>query len=295
MAAGKGGRKKGGGRSRIILALLLLGLLVVTLAAVFVLLFLRPFEKRPVAAGAVKVETPAARSAETAPPAAAGVAGRQLPLLAIVIDDMGYQPRIDEELLRLDLDLSFAFLPYGPHTVDQAALAGRLGRDILLHVPMEPRESGEGLGPGALTLAMGPAERAAVFAEDLARVGQAVGVNNHMGSRFTADRAAMRDFLAGVRERHLFFLDSVTAGDSLGYELAGELGVKRGRRQVFIDNVRETGQIVARIRELLAVAEHQGQAVGIGHPSPETLAALRTAGPEIEGRARLVGVSRLMH
>lgn len=310
------GKRKGGsssGKGGIFRMLLILGLLVVTLSAAFVLLILRPYENQPLTPtaktaknkapvlhheGGGPAEAPGKKAAATgkAPPMQGPERNdRGLPLLAIVIDDMGYQQRLDEKLLHLKLNLSFAFLPYGPHTTEQAELAKYLGREVLLHLPMEPTDPRWDPGPGALTLAMSSAERAEVFAEDLARVAPAVGINNHMGSRFTSNPAAMQDFLALVRDRNLFFLDSLTSQDSLGYTLAREMGVKTCRRQVFLDNVRNQAGIIGQIRELLAAAERQGWAVGIGHPYPETLEALRVAGPEILGRVELVGVSRLAH
>ncbi|HSH12214.1 MAG TPA: divergent polysaccharide deacetylase family protein [Desulfurivibrionaceae bacterium] len=320
MATRKSGKGKGGkrsGKSKFFRFLLVLGLLVATLLVAFVLLILRPYENQPPApAKSAKVKVPArpvqkdGGPAKRAAPAATGQPGtaarssqplgpgagnRELPLLAIVIDDMGYQKQLDADLLHLNLNLTFAFLPESPHTPEHAELAGRLGREVLLHLPMEPSDQRWDPGPGALTLAMTPAERAAVFTRDLARVPQAVGINNHMGSRFTEDQAAMQDLLGLVRDRRLFFLDSLTSPASLGYTLAREMGVKTCRREVFLDNVREPDRIRAQIRELLAVAERQGWAVGIGHPYPQTLAALREARPEILSRAKLVGVSHLAH
>lgn len=315
MATRKGGKGKGGkrsGKSKFFRFLLVLGLLVATLLAAFVLLILRPYENQPSApAESAKIKAPArpaqqaggsperavpptfGRPGTAAQPVGPEAGDRELPLLAIIIDDMGNQQQLDAELLHLNLNLTFAFLPQSPHTPEQAELAGRLGREVLLHLPMEPRDQRWDPGPGALTLAMTPSERAAVFAQGLALVPQAVGVNNHMGSRFTEDQAAMQDFLGLVRDRRLFFVDSLTSPASLGYTLAREMGVKTSRRQVFLDNVREPDRIRAQIRELLTIAERQGWAVGIGHPYPQTLAALREAQPEILSRAKLVGVSRL--
>lgn len=121
-----------------------------------------------------------------------------------------------------------------------------------------------------------------------------MGINNHMGSRFTRDGRAMGDFMTLVRGSGLFFVDSLTSPASVGYSLAREMGVKTGRRQVFLDNVREEAQITAQLHQLLAIAERQGGAIGIGHPYPQTLAALRAASPEIRARARMVAVGQLV-
>ena len=158
MAFKRGGKNKGGGRSgqgKFLRVLLIVGLLVATLAAVFVLLILRPYENQPLPTkgkvshliqekggvppnrkgGEVLVQK-GGGAGKIPPPAGPERGTRELPRLAIVIDDMGYQSQLDADLLHLDLNLSFAFLPYGQHTGEEAALASRLGRDVLLHLPM---------------------------------------------------------------------------------------------------------------------------------------------------------------
>lgn len=318
MVARKGGKKRGGGKGKIFRILLLLGLLTVTMVAAFVMLILRPYEnqhrtsvkvgknKSPVIhyeEGGVKSNLPIPVARDVKVASAPDVLPKiglerrpgELPYLAIVIDDMGYQTDLDEELMRLDLGLTFAFLPHGPHTSTQAELARKLGREVLLHFPMEPDDHRWDPGPGAATIGMSRARLQEVFAENLSLVPQAVGINNHMGSRFTRDPGAMRDFLAMVRDSHLFFLDSLTSSTSVGYYLAQEMGVKASRRQVFLDNVRDEALITQQLRQLLTVAERQGWAVGIGHPYPQTLAALRAARQEILARAQLVAVSRLVN
>jgi len=317
MGVKKGGKKKGGGGGKFFRVLLVLGLLAATLVAAFVLLILRPYEnqhrapvkitkdKAPVVhreEGGAKpnLSVPEVNGGkgslgpEALPQAGPEKRAGELPYLAIVIDDMGYQANLDEELLRLDLGLSFAFLPHGPHTAAQAELAKKLGHEVLLHFPMEPDDHRWDPGPGAATVGMSHARLREVFAENLSLVPQAVGINNHMGSRFTRDSEAMREFMALVRNSHLYFLDSLTSSASVGYALAREMGVKAGRRQVFLDNARDEAMITSQIRQLLAVAERQGGAIGIGHPYPQTLAALRAASPEILHRVRMVAVSRLV-
>jgi len=321
MALKKNRKRPGGGSSgqaRFFRVLLLLGLLVATLVAVFVLLILRPYENQvraPIKSakvsapalhskkggGSPKLSAPSSSSQKgggsrlSSPLAGPPISDREPPYLAIVIDDMGYQQQLDDELLHLNLNLSFAFLPYGPHTGVQSALANQLGRDVLLHLPMEPIDPRWNSGPGTIRVGMNHARLQKIFEQDLAQVPQALGINNHMGSRFTSDRQGMQDFLALVRDHQLFFLDSVTSQDSLGYALAQEMGIKTCRRQIFLDNARDPVKIIGQIRELLATAERQGWAVGIGHPSLQTLEALRAARPEILRRVKLVGVSHLAH
>ncbi|MBU0479593.1 MAG: divergent polysaccharide deacetylase family protein [Proteobacteria bacterium] len=217
------------------------------------------------------------------------------PLLAIVIDDMGYQLETGKGLLNLDLELSFAFLPSGPYLEKLSRMAARKGRDVLLHVPLEPADSRWDPGPGALFISMNREEMRAMFRKDLAALPQATGVNNHMGSRFTQNREAMALFLEMVQEHKLFFLDSMTSRNSVGYFMAREMGIKTAKRHVFLDNDREKRKIKKQLSHLLDVAGKKGWAIGIGHPYPQTMAALKEMRPEIGRRARLVGVSRMVH
>jgi polysaccharide deacetylase 2 family uncharacterized protein YibQ len=134
-----------------------------------------------------------------------------------------------------------------------------------------------------------------IFQDDLQTVPKAIGVNNHMGSRFTASPQAMRNLMAMIRPRGLFFLDSVTAADSVAYDLAHEMGVKTERRTVFLDNDQNPDKIMAQLALLVRLAGEHGQAVGIGHPYPGTVEALRRYQNDLRTRTEMVGVSRLVH
>ncbi len=217
------------------------------------------------------------------------------PTVAIVIDDMGYRQKEGSALLDLDLALSFAFLPHGPHTPDLARRAQSLGRDILLHLPLQASDPRWDPGPGTLTLAMDETVLLADLDDLLAMVPMAIGVNNHMGSRFTEDSRAMGVLLAEIGRRRLFFLDSVTSSQSVGYDLARQLTVPTVRRNVFLDNEQDRLRIIAQLENLVAHAEKQGTAVGIGHPHAETLLALREFGDRFRDRVTLVGIGSLAH
>ncbi|MDF1576859.1 MAG: divergent polysaccharide deacetylase family protein [Desulfobulbales bacterium] len=219
---------------------------------------------------------------------------KELPVIAIVIDDMGYNRKVCEALLDLDLRLSFAFLPFGPYTEDQVDLARRRNRDVLLHFPMEATDPKWRPDGHTVTIDMARPEMGRIFAANLNEVSGAVGINNHMGSRFTQNSGAMGDFIALVRERELFFLDSRTSRNSVAESLAAEMGVKTARRDIFLDNVREPQAIIIQLRKLLDLAGREGRAVAIGHPYPETLEALKMMRREIPRRANLVGVGELV-
>lgn len=219
------------------------------------------------------------------------------PLVAIVIDDMGYQQKTGMALLALDLPLSFAFLPFTPFSAALQQEAQNRGRDILLHLPLEPMDPKSNPGPGALTTAMDPQTMRDLFREDLQAVPKAIGINNHMGSRFTANPQAMQTLMTLVQTQtgNLFFLDSMTSSDSVAYDLARKMGVKTERRTVFLDNDQNSEKILAQLDLLVQLAGEHGQAVGIGHPYPATLEALRRYQSRLRTRTEMVGVSRLVH
>lgn len=217
------------------------------------------------------------------------------PLLAIVIDDMGYRQNTGKALVALDLPLSFSFLPFTPFSLELQREAKARGRDILLHLPLEPMDPKWNPGPGTLTTSMDPETMRVTFGKDLQAVPDAIGINNHMGSRFTADPKAMRTLLALVRSRNLFFLDSVTIPKSVAYDLAREMGVKAERRTVFLDNDQNPDKIAAQLDLLVRLAGEHGQAVGIGHPYPATVEALRRYQARLRDRTEMVGIHRLVH
>ena len=217
------------------------------------------------------------------------------PLVAIVIDDMGYRQNTGKALLALDLPLSFAFLPFTPFAAELQQEARTKGCDLLLHLPLEPVDPKWNPGQGALTTAMDAKAMASLLDADLHAVPTAIGISNHMGSRFTANPQTMRALLILVRTRNLFFLDSVTAAKSVAYDLALEMGVKTARRTVFLDNDQNPDKIMAQLDLLIRLAGEHGQAVGIGHPYPATVEALRRYQTQLRTRTEMVGISRLVH
>ncbi len=217
------------------------------------------------------------------------------PKIAIIIDDMGYHHDIDKDLLQLDLNLSFSFLPHAPHTKELENTAYRLGRTVLLHLPLEARSSDYDPGPGALLLSQSATQRQRLLDDNLRQVPHAVGVNNHMGSRFSADERAMSELAMLLLRRQLFFVDSMTIAESKGYVAARKQGVPTVKRDVFLDNLQEREAICRQIEHLVTIGRWQGSGVGIGHPYPETLAALATCGRELLDQVELVGIEHLVN
>ncbi|MEM7585231.1 MAG: divergent polysaccharide deacetylase family protein [Acidobacteriota bacterium] len=208
------------------------------------------------------------------PPGASGQ-----PRISIVIDDLGRSMRDVSTLLSLGVPLTYSVLPFESKTPEVVAELNRHGVELLCHLPMEAK-SGANPGPGALLLSMTPSELTDATRRALAAVPGAVGVNNHMGSGMLADRDAITTVLGVVAEHRLYFLDSRTAADTVGYSLARQLGMPAGERQIFLDTERSPEFIRAQFEKLRAAAQKRGGAIAIGHPYPETLEILATAVPE---------------
>lgn len=216
--------------------------------------------------------------------------------VAIIIDDLGRGAGQVRQLLKIGQPLTFAILPGEPHSSEVAGLAHAAGREVLLHLPMEPQGYPKiNPGPDALLVAQSDAELRERLAGLLSRVPQATGINNHMGSRFTEDERGMATVMALLGERRLFFVDSVTTSGSIGRSAAAKAGVPYLRRDVFLDNVAEVPAITRQLRQLAAQAARHGSAVGIGHPHPQTLQALKNEIPRLAaGGVTFVTISELL-
>ena len=240
-------------------------------------------------------EAPESRPASLpdAPPKKTGKPDSR-PQVAILIDDMGYHRRIGEKLLALDVDLSFSFLPQAPFTTQLEIKAYERGRDILLHLPMEASDSKWNPGPGALMLAASPAELTETVKKNILSVPHAIGANNHMGSKFTENRAAMHTVLTVLKHQGMFFVDSFTTAKSTGMDEARAMGIRTNRRHIFLDNVQNTNKICRQLDKLAALAQKQHTAIGIGHPYRATLQALQNCTGTLQKTVRIVPVHELV-
>lgn len=216
------------------------------------------------------------------------------PRVAIIIDDMGYHALLGEKLLALPLNLTFSFLPNAPFTTSQAAAAIGLGREVLVHLPMEPRSTNWYPDQNALFVKDSALDIRRKTLVMLAAIPQATGANNHMGSRLTEDEEAMEVVTQTLKERNLFFIDSFTSARSIGSTMAERFGVPTARREIFLDNVQESRQICRRLEELTAIAQRKGSAIGIGHPYAATLQALIECEAQMLETVDLVNAGQLV-
>ena len=216
------------------------------------------------------------------------------PRIAIIIDDMGYHQQLGRQFLQLDLNLTYSFLPDAPYSGELATAAFQTGRDILVHLPMEPKDPAKHPGVNALSVQDTPERIRQKMAGMLSAVPHAIGANNHMGSRFTEDSGAMQVEIGTLKNRSFFFIDSFTTAASRGLTIAQQQGVPTAPRHVFLDTVQEPQQICRQIEQLLEGAKKRGWAIGIGHPHGATLIALTQYSRERVLEVDIVGAHQLV-
>jgi uncharacterized protein len=197
------------------------------------------------------------------------------PMIAIVIDDVGLDRANSARAIALPGPLTISFMTYAEHLDQQSALAREHGHELMLHVPMEPMDESLNAGPQALRTDLAPEELKRRLDWDLTRLSGIVGINNHMGSKFSRSPEGMKLVMQGLRQRGLLFLDSRTIADSVGSKEAAAYGVPHADRDVFLDDDQSPAKIDEMLAQLERIARKRGYAVGIGHPHPATIAALQ--------------------
>jgi polysaccharide deacetylase 2 family uncharacterized protein YibQ len=217
--------------------------------------------------------------------------------VAIVIDDFGYDGKLARRFLQIDAPLSFSVLPNGTFSKSIARRVSQAGRELMLHLPMEPRGYPEvDPGIGALLTEMTDTELAAALRKNLDAFPDIKGVNNHMGSRFCENEEKLRLVMRELKNRGLFFVDSRTTRRTQAYTVAQEEGVPSAERNVFLDNIQSPQAVRRQLKRLIQLAKLKGEAIGIAHPHEVTLKVLKEDVPKLSNNGvELVPVSQLVH
>ena len=195
-------------------------------------------------------------------------------LISIVLDDMGLNLRRSKEGIELQGPLTLSYLSYAPNLIQQTSIASSMGHELLLHLPMEPYGH-EDPGPGALLVGLKELELRKRLNSALGKFPNFIGVNNHMGSRFTADLSSMRFLLSRLKKKGYLFLDSVTTSRSVAVEVGRVLDTPIVIRDVFLDDINSEKEVLLRLRQTELIAKKTGTAVAIGHPRRATLNVLK--------------------
>ncbi|KEY56503.1 divergent polysaccharide deacetylase family protein [Serratia sp. DD3] len=214
--------------------------------------------------------------------------------LSIVIDDMGYLPREDHAILQMPVAISVAILPNSPHAHQIATQAHNQGREILIHIPMAPL-SKQSLERDTLQPSMSSEEVQRIIRDAVNNVPYAVGINNHMGSAMTSSLPGMQKVMQALAGYQLYFLDSMTIGNSQATRAATGTGITVIKRKVFLDDSANPNDIRQQFNRAVDVARRHGSAIAIGHPRPATIKVLQQMLPTLPGDIVLVKPSALLN
>jgi polysaccharide deacetylase 2 family uncharacterized protein YibQ len=209
---------------------------------------------------------------------------KALPAIALVLDDFGYTRKNLETLKNLDAPITIAVLPDAPYSGAVSYYAAKNGIEVILHLPMEPETEGVKLEKNTITGDMDKDVIKKILDRDLETVSFAKGVSNHQGSRATKNESVMTAILGELKERGLFFFDSMTTGRSVCGDVAKREGVPYFRRDIFIDKKADEEYIKGQLAKTEEIARRRGYAAAIGHERPETIRVLQEAIPEMEKR-----------
>lgn len=217
------------------------------------------------------------------------------PMIAVVIDDLGVDRRRSERVIPLRAPLTLAWMTYAQDLPRLTREAHGRGHELMVHVPMQPQGASWDPGPDVLEVGVHPEENRRRLEWGLSRFEGFVGINNHMGSRYTGDHTGMKVVMEELRKRGLLFLDSVTTDKSVAPDLARSYGVPFAARNVFIDNDQSVSAVLAQLQKAEAYARKHGAAIAIGHPHDATIEALQQWLPGLEGKGLvLVPVSTIV-
>lgn len=217
------------------------------------------------------------------------------PLISIIIDDLGYNRALAEQALQLPLAVTLSILPFAPYSQEISARARQQGREYMLHLPMQGREL-HNSDPGMLTLVMSNDEFADSLKANLQALSGYAGINNHKGSKLTADPDKMNLLLKILSaKRSIFFVDSKTTTMSKIPPIARQFDLPFASRNVFLDVDQSVAAIKIQIDRLLEIARKNGSAIAIGHPYPNTLTVLKNFLADTRGaHFELVSVGQLI-
>lgn len=216
--------------------------------------------------------------------------------IALLIDDFG--DRWDNTamaFMELDADITASVIPGRRMSERSAREVRRLGGEVVLHLPMEPLSAPFKKDDYSIATGMSHIEVAQAIDRALETVPSAMGMNNHMGSRVTSHRETITHVLNECRSRNLYFIDSRTTASTVAFDVAQAMGVRSGKRDVFLDAESSRASIRQRIHELANKAKRNGFAIGIGHCTKLTLEVLREEIPKIQAKGyRFVFLSSIL-
>ncbi|MCK5214672.1 MAG: divergent polysaccharide deacetylase family protein [Candidatus Omnitrophica bacterium] len=218
------------------------------------------------------------------------------PMLVVIVDDCGYSINDCDYISRLDTPATISVLPNLDHSTQVAACAQKMGKEVMLHLPLEPHILKEHYNSDyIITTDMTGKQVVEKIHSALASVPYAVGINNHMGSKATENRRLMSIVFSQLMKSNLFFVDSRVTAKTICRRLAREQGLPFAKRDVFLDNENDRDYIEGQYAQLKHKARQQGYAIGICHARPLSWQILMEQSRSLQDEGfELVTVNTLM-
>ena len=215
------------------------------------------------------------------------------PTIAIIVDDLGYDLERGHRILQLPGAITISILPFTPHARELAEQAAIVGKEVLLHLPLES-ENDPHEAEGTLKLSMTPSELQNKIRNSIESIPGIVGVNNHTGSLFTQNTELMRVLMTVMNQHKLFFVDSRTTASSVAVDVARSIGIPVAQRDVFLDHRMNNDAFESAYRRVWDIAKKQGHAILVAHPYEKSIRFLSQNLDILEPHA-LVPVSQLVN
>ncbi|MCM8807162.1 MAG: divergent polysaccharide deacetylase family protein [candidate division WOR-3 bacterium] len=217
--------------------------------------------------------------------------------VAIIIDDVGWNLSIIKEIEEINKPLTLSILPKAPYSEKIVKELKEKNYELFLHLPLEPEPPSQCYDKGLIKVDMDEETIKNLFEDNVRNFLPYIkGVNNHMGSLFTTEEEKMQILLEIIKEKNLCFVDSLTNPKSCGYKIAKEMGIKTGKRDIFLDTSTKPDDINKKIDELIKIAKEKGTAIAIGHAKETTINVLKERIADFEKNGiEIVPVTRLLH
>lgn len=211
--------------------------------------------------------------------------------IAIVVDDMGYS-YLENEIFKLSPKISISIIPDAPFATERNSQAQQQGRNILIHLPMQPMNY-HSIEKHNLHTGMNAKDVQTIMDFATSKVPNAIGLNNHMGSRATADEQLMNLLMQQLQQRNLNFLDSMTTAKSVARAKANAHGVKNLRRDIFLDDANDFPSLHQQWQKAINHARKHGVTVMIMHPRPHSLQVLKQGLANLPSDIELIKINQL--
>tara|TARA_Y100001947_G_C10336011_1_gene303039 strand:+ start:769 stop:1638 length:870 start_codon:yes stop_codon:yes gene_type:complete len=218
-------------------------------------------------------------------------------VIGLIIDDFGYRnDHVSNGFLNLSGKLTYAIIPGHEYSQLFSKKAYDAGYEIIVHMPMENIGKTYGEEEYALMSYFQDDEIKDRINSAFDQLPESIGLNNHQGSRGTADSRVMTLLAGVIKEKKKFFIDSRTTSNSLAETTMRKYNVATNKRDIFLDNELDEEKINTQLLKLAELSEEKGIAIGIGHVKPQTLSVLKREIPVLQKKGfRFEFVSRLVY